>query len=157
MAFNSQKKAYVDGLRAGMRKKEAAIAAGYAASCASQTAARLSKDPGVLAYMARLDTPQSVQVTAESVAPDTPPPVPAIAPALPKTASIDPLEYMESVISDPMQDPKLRLDAAKALAPYRHPRLEVANKKDEKDKKAKDVQANRFGVALAPGQLKAVK
>lgn len=39
---------------------------------------------------------------------------------------ITPLEYMLSVMRDESQDPSTRIDAAKAAAPYVHPKLVAA-------------------------------
>lgn len=52
MALTPKKRAFVDALRGGASNKEAAIAAGYAASSASAAGSRLAKDPYVMAAMA---------------------------------------------------------------------------------------------------------
>jgi hypothetical protein len=49
-------------------------------------------------------------------------------------SGMTPLDYMLSVIRDETRDPAMRLDAAKAAAPYVHPRLasvEVGNRDDK--------------------------
>lgn len=38
-------------------------------------------------------------------------------------AGVSPLEYMLSVMRDPVAEPAVRLDASKAAAPYVHPKL----------------------------------
>ena len=52
MALTPKKRAFVDALRGGASNKDAAIAAGYAASSASAAGSRLAKDPYVMAAMA---------------------------------------------------------------------------------------------------------
>ena len=43
--------------------------------------------------------------------------------AVVKQAGMTPLEYLTSIFADPSQDEKLRIDAAKAAAPYVHAKL----------------------------------
>ena len=38
-------------------------------------------------------------------------------------SGLTPLEFMLSVLRDPASDPAMRMDAAKAAAPYVHPKL----------------------------------
>lgn len=38
-------------------------------------------------------------------------------------SGLTPMDYMLSVMADPKADPTMRLEAAKAVAPYVHPRL----------------------------------
>lgn len=44
-----------------------------------------------------------------------------------------PLEYILSVMRDPLQPSEVRLDCAKAAAPYIHPRLAMVHNKVETD------------------------
>jgi len=145
MAFSDKKKQFADALRSGMNQTDAAKAAGYAEKHAGRQGYRLSKDPDVMAYIGRMTKKVDPQIQ------------PATEQKTQTFEKIDPLDYMEYVIKDELADPKLRLDAAKALAVYRHPRIESAGKKEDKKKKAEDVAAGRFGAGTAPGQLKVVK
>ena len=43
--------------------------------------------------------------------------------AVVQQAGMTPLEYLTSIFADPNQDEKLRIDAAKAAAPYVHAKL----------------------------------
>lgn len=67
-----------------------------------------------------------------------------------------PLEFMKHVMNDEEEDPKLRLEASKALASFTIQRPGDKGKKAGREEKAKDAHSNgRFSSAPAP--LKAVK
>ena len=68
--------------------------------------------------------------------------------------STDPAAFLESVIGNVNVDLAARMDAAKALLPYRHKKVGEAGKKEEKQAAAEKV-AGRFGAA-APPKLRAV-
>lgn len=62
---------------------------------------------------------------------------------------LEPLDYMLSVMNDPMADKDRRDRMAIAAAPFVHPRIaEGKGKKQEKDEKAKNAGAGKF----APGR-----
>ena len=61
-------------------------------------------------------------------------------------AKDDPLEYLKSVWTDESEDPKLRLDAAKAAMPYIHGKVADKGKKQTKaDEAKKATQQGKFG------------
>ena len=68
--------------------------------------------------------------------------------------SKDPAEFLEQVMGCVSIDIAARMDAAKALLPYRHAKPGAAGKKEEKQAAAEKV-AGRFG-ASAPPKLRAV-
>ena len=70
------------------------------------------------------------------------------------SGSTDPAEFLESVMGNVTVDLDARMDAAKALLPYRHAKPGAAGKKEEKQAAAEKV-AGRFG-ASAPPKLRAV-
>jgi len=47
----------------------------------------------------------------------------ALARAIAESGAVDPLEFMLAVMRDPQADFRVRLEAAKSAAPYRHARL----------------------------------
>ena len=53
-------------------------------------------------------------------------------------AKPDPLEFLISIFSDPVEDIKLRLDAAKAALPYFHGKVAEKGKKETKAEAARD-------------------
>ena len=61
----------------------------------------------------------------------------------------DPVEFLERVMSDPMADAKLRVDAAKALLPYKHAKKGEVGKKEEAAERAKSA-ASKFKPATPP-------
>ena len=67
----------------------------------------------------------------------------------------DPLAFMRQMMSDPNEDPRLRLDAAKALAPYVYPKQGEKGKTELKQESAKEAHA-KFKPAAAPTRLKVV-
>ena len=153
MALTGKKRAFADAVLAGFSNKESAIRAGYSEATASAAGSRLVKDKDV---KARLD--QARQEQAESGRTAAPPagipPLDAI--EIPPTA--DPVEFLTKVMNEPAADLRLRIDAAKAMLPFKHKKLGEGGKKDQANDKAKTV-ASRFSAGAPPGPpaLKAVK
>jgi phage terminase small subunit len=61
----------------------------------------------------------------------------------------DPLQFLIDVMNDVSADAKLRVDAAKALMPFKHQKLGEGGKKEQKQKDAEKV-AGRFSAAAPP-------
>ena len=70
------------------------------------------------------------------------------------SGSTDPAVFLEQVMSNVNVDLDARMDAAKALLPYRHAKIGAAGKKEEKQAAAEKV-AGRFSAATPP-KLQAV-
>ena len=149
MALTGKKRAFADAVLAGFSNKEAAIRAGFSEKTASAAGSRIVKDPDVKAY---LDQRRQLTPIAGAVAP------PPAAPGdemidIPHTA--DPVEFLTKVMNEPAADLRLRIDAAKAMLPFKHKKLGEGGKKDQANDAAKGA-AGRFGAARPP-PLKAVK
>lgn len=145
MALTEQKRRYAAARLSGLGKKAAAIEAGCPERTAAQAASRYEKDPDVQAAMGRQLKVAERKVAATSADPD--PYIPA--------RSDDPLEFMRQVMNDLEADPKLRLDAAKALAGFTIAKPGEKGKKEERQEKAEEAgKSSRFG--LRKGHLKAV-
>ncbi|HGM6583362.1 TPA: terminase small subunit [Pseudomonas aeruginosa] len=145
MALTEQKRRYAAARLSGMGKKAAAIEAGCPEKTAAQAASRYEKDPDVQATMGR--QLKVAQARVEVVPTDTDPYIPA--------QSSDPLEFMRQMMNDLEADPKLRLDAAKALAGFTIAKPGEKGKKEERQEKAEEAgKSSRFG--LRKGHLKAV-
>ena len=171
MALTPKKQAFVAAKRGGASNKDAAIAAGYAASSAAQAGARLAKDPFVIAALAGPAVNKKVNKFVKGEAP-------------PKSSGVadrgeqpvedhsddasfdlvkamqfsDPKEFLLATMNDFQTDSKLRVDAAKALMPFIHPRKGEGGKKEEKENAAKNAAKGRFGAAPPPpSHLRAVK
>lgn len=67
----------------------------------------------------------------------------------------DPLDFFEAMVNDIAEEPKLRLEAAKAWAAYKHAKPGVGGKKGERQAAAQQVAKGRFGAQPPP--LKRVK
>jgi phage terminase small subunit len=147
VALTDQKRRYAAARLAGSSKKQAAIEAGCPEKTAAQAASRYEKDPDVMAAMSRTVAVQERQKSAPpQVDPD---------PHIPAQAG-DPLEFMRRMMNDLEADPKLRLDAAKALAGFTVSKPGEKGKKEQVKEAAEQVASGRFGLRK-PGQLRAVK
>ena len=151
MALTGKKRAFADAVLAGFSNKEAAIRAGYSEASAGPAGSRLVKDKDIAAYLA--GNKKEVPIAGKA----TPPP-PAPTPTFDINAALlhtDPKAFLTAAMNDGALDPKLRIDAAKALMPFTHNKLGEGGKKDQKNEEAKKV-ASRFAAAVPP-KLKAVK
>ena len=148
MALTEKKKAFALEKRNGKDNKEAAILAGCPEKTASAAGARLAKDPDVIAYLERLEKATPEQVVKHDIKPLTTNTTIESAKNL-----ADPLVFLESVYSDPVEDMALRVRAAQAALPYVHGKVAEKGKKETKADEAK--QATNSGkFATLSAQLK---
>ncbi|HEE6178693.1 TPA: terminase small subunit [Acinetobacter baumannii] len=133
MALTEKKKAFALAKRKGKDNKEAAILAGCPEKTASAAGARLAKDPDVIAYLERLEKAAPEQVVKHDVKPLTTNTTIQAAKNL-----ADPLEFLESVYSDPVEDMALRVRAAQAALPYVHGKVAEKGKKETKAETARE-------------------
>ena len=138
MALTEKKKAFALEKRNGKDNKEAAILAGCPEKTASAAGARLAKDPDVIAYLERLEKATPEQVVKHDVKPLT------INTTIESAKNLaDPLAFLESLYSDPVEDMALRVRAAQAALPYVHGKVAEKGKKETKEDAAK--QATKTG------------
>lgn len=140
MALTEQKRRYAAARLSGASKKQAAIDAGCPEKTAAQAASRYEKDPDVQAAMGRSVAVAQQRKNDPKIDPD---------PHIPAQAG-DPLEFMRSMMNDLEAEPKLRLDAAKALAAFTVAKPGEQGKKDQKADAAKKASAGRFGQSAPP-------
>ncbi|WP_269522045.1 terminase small subunit [Acinetobacter baumannii] len=141
MALTEKKKAFALAKRNGKDNKEAAILAGCPEKTASAAGARLAKDPDVIAYLERLEKATPEQVVKHDVKPLTTNTTIQAAKNL-----ADPLAFLESVYTDPVEDMALRVRAAQAALPYIHGKVAEKGKKETKaDEAKKATQGGKFG------------
>jgi phage terminase small subunit len=140
MALTEQKRRYAAARLSGVSKKQAAIDAGCPEKTAAQAATRLEKDPDVQAAMGRSVAVAQQRKSEPKIDPD---------PHIPAQAG-DPLEFMRTMMNDLEAEPKLRLDAAKALAAFTVAKPGEQGKKDQKADAAKKASAGRFGQSAPP-------
>lgn len=133
MALTAKKKAFAQAKHDGADNKEAAIFAGYSPETASQAGSRLAKDPDVNAHIERL------KINTEVKAETKPEPRPIITKKDIENAGsrADPLKFLEEIWTDPVEDMKLRMDAAKAALPYFHGKVAEKGKKETQADDAK--------------------
>ena len=158
MALTAKSKAFAQAVVDGMSNKDAAISAGYSEKTAAQQGSKLSKNPEIIAYIEKLTsakklTPKSKKLTSEKPEQSNPIQVVKVEKIesgpeqvhgqfvgrdeISRGAKDDPLEYLKSVWTDEGEDPKLRLDAAKAAMPYIHGKVAEKGKKETKADEAK--------------------
>ncbi|MFP0544428.1 terminase small subunit [Acinetobacter baumannii] len=133
MALTEKKKAFALAKRKGKDNKEAAILAGCPEKTASAAGARLAKDPDVIAYLERLEEATPEQAVKHEVKPLTTNTTIQAAKNL-----ADPLAFLESVYSDPVEDMALRVRAAQAALPYVHGKVAEKGKKETKAETARE-------------------
>jgi phage terminase small subunit len=116
MELTGKHRLFAAAVLAGMSNKDAAIAAGYSEKSAGPAGSRLAKHAGVAAFIKKYKKAGA------------PPPPPAKTPSAPKfdiKAALmfsDPLLFLSAAMNDPAAAPKLRVEAAKAMLPFVHPR-----------------------------------
>lgn len=142
MALTERKRRYADARLSGMSKRDAAIHAGCPVKSASQAASRYEKDIDVVAAIKRRQADHSdVKSNDSGVKSDTYIPEP----------TNDPIEFFESMMNDLEAPPKLRLDAAKALASFTISKPGEAGKKASRQASAeKSASTGRFSTPRSP-------
>ena len=142
MALTGKKRLFAEALLAGKSNKEAALAAGYSAASASAAGSRLAKDKDVLAHLQRKD--------AAGKKPKEVVPPPAAQPGSfdlsQALAHRDPRAFLLAAMNDALLEPKLRIDAAKALMPFEFAKKGEGGKKEQQADAAKQAGAGRFGL-----------
>lgn len=142
--MNDMQKRFAEAIANGLNQKEAAIMAGYSENQAASIGSRLMKNENVKAHVKRVE--EALQARAKII----PARVSATAVILDMN---DPLNYIRSVWQDEGEDPRIRLDAAKAALPYVHGKVAEKGKKETKADEAK--QATSSGkFATLSAQLK---
>ena len=176
MALTSRKRAFIAALREGAYNRDAAVAAGYSEKTASAAGSRLVKDKDVAAELLKLRAlglmPQDVKgdvkthvkakpsektSTKDEQAAESDPaadeqaePEPAGFDLTQALLHRDPKDFLLSVMNDLGSEPKLRVDAAKALMPFVHPRKGESGKKDQAQANADKAATGKFGTPAAP-------
>lgn len=150
MALTGRKRAFADAVLAGFSNKEAAIRAGFSEKTASAAGSRNVKDPDVKAYLEkqREAAAGKTAATGKGATPTMPPGDDLI--DIPPTA--DPIEFLTTIMNEPMADLRYRMDAAKAMLPFKHQKLGEGGKKDQKQDAAAKAGAGKFA-ATAPPKL----
>ena len=146
MALTGKKRLFAEALLAGKSNKMAALAAGYSAAYASAAGSRLAKDKDVLAHLQR--KAKAVSAAPPAAADTAAPPAGSfdLSQAL---SHRDPRAFLLAAMNDALLEPKLRIDAAKALMPFEFAKKGEGGKKEQQADAAKKV-ASRFAPAAPP-------
>lgn len=147
--LTQKKRLYAEARMAGLNMTDSAIAAGCPEKTAQPAGSRYEKDADVIAYMERANAPKPAE--PEPIAAVQPAQAPPEPPKIPLRFE-DPLEFLRHVTNDSAEDPRLRLDAAKAWASFTVAKPGEKGKKEEKADAAKKV-ASRFSSARAPMRM----
>lgn len=159
MALTPKKRTFIAAVREGASNKDAAIAAGCPEKTASAAGSRLAKDPDVIAELHKLNALHPVKGPVKTVKGPEPAADPHQAPEEEGPAGFDlqgallhrdPKDFLLAVMNDFDSDAKLRVDAAKALMPFIHPRKGESGKKEVAKDKAAGAAQGRFGVRKGP-------
>lgn len=153
--LTAQKRKFALALMSGMSQKDAAIKAGYSEKSARSKGSQLAKDPEVIAFIKRKKN-EKVDVDDEPAYRRNvyTPAVNAPGEKTPRTTLTpsqfeDPLEFLKWVMNDTGNEIETRKDAAKAMLPYKHPKMGETGKKDAKSDAARKA-ANKFAVPQPP-------
>ncbi len=138
MALTGKKRLFADAVLAGKSNKLAAIAAGYSPATASAAGSRLVKDAAVAEHIRK-----HRKATEAGETPPNDRPAFDISQAL---AHKDPRAFLLAAMNDGALEPKLRIDAAKALMPFEFAKMGEGGKKDAKQAAAEKAGAGRFGL-----------
>lgn len=142
--LTEKQQAFAVNKAAGVKNREAAIAAGYASSSADVTAAKL---------MIRDDIKAAIKAAKSSSAK----PEGVTINAMPRKHYADPMTFLEDVMNGPAFPVALRVDAAKQLLPYKHARMGEQGKKEKQKERAEALTRTPRFATSKPPQLRVVK
>lgn len=151
MALTGKKLAFGKALWAGKSNKEAAVIAGYSEKTASASGSRLAKDEDVKAYLVEMQKRAAARQPKKPAARASKPPAsgPDVLDDDLLESDSDPREFLRKAMLNGALEPRQRIDAAKALLPYEHPKLGEGGKKDQQKANAAKA-ASRFTSAPPP-------
>jgi|TARA_Y100000034_G_C6633217_1_gene276528 phage terminase small subunit len=159
MALTNKQRRFAEAKAAGASNREAAEAAGYAASSASAAGSRLAKHPDVEAFVemlkiaALVNTELGDQAGGSPVG-EMPDGDGEFLDSLPQTD--DPLTWLLALMNEPRAKIFDRRNAAQKAVDYFHSKKGDSGKKGEKQAAAQKATGGRFGAAPPP-PLHAVK
>ena len=160
MPLTKKMRLYVEARLSGKNQTGSAIYAGCPEATAAQAASRYEKHPEVVAHLNRMrggivkESPQLEREGKEMFSKSAAQPTPIAIAQAEQGAEHDPLKYFRDVMNDTKEDPRIRLDAAKALASFTIAKPVEKGKKEVQQDAAEKV-ASRFQ-SSAPPKLAAV-
>lgn len=147
--FTTKQRSFIANKAAGMKNKEAAVAAGYAPTSAEVAASKLMVRPDIkkAIKLAREKgvTPETVNLAVENPTPDK-------SQQMPKAKYTDSKEWLMDAMNHTGLPLALRGDYAKALLPYQHGRIGEKGKKEKQSEAAAKVAGKgKFQPKTPPG------
>lgn len=133
MLSNKRYELFAQNMAAGQNQTESCINAGYSKNGAAVAASRLMKNPAILARIKELQAqPEGLNKTLNKDVNNINKAVKSASADLPAQTvpDNDPMLFLGMVMNNEEWEPKLRIDAAKALMPYTHARIGEAGKKE---------------------------
>ncbi|MYZ44206.1 terminase small subunit [Schauerella aestuarii] len=156
MSLSAKQRKFVEAKAQGASNKQAAISAGYSLETAGPAGSRLAKHQDVVAALARkagsgdLVKPVNAAPAASAAATNAEAPPPDDQALTDALYSSDPKRYLTQLMNDLGEEPKLRLEAAKALMPYVHAKVPEPGKKDAAKDAAKKAGGGKFSSTAPP-------
>lgn len=139
MALTEMQQQFVVNKAAGIKNKEAAIAAGYSAKTADTIASRMMQQPDIKKAIAKAKRglksggqQPSEDLTEDDLVDDK-------KRAMPKAHYADPIEFLTDLMNHKHMPVAMRADAAKQLLPYKHARIGEAGKKEKAKERAGEI------------------
>ncbi len=156
MALTDKQRRFVDAKGEGASNKDAAIAAGYAASSAAVAGSRLAKNPEVMAALEMLKRRPNVKAKKADLAPAADPDSGVggeseggeFLDCLPTTD--DPLVWLLALMNEPRAKVFDRRNAAQTAVPYVHGKKGEMGKKEQKAEAAKTAGKGKFSAGKPP-------
>ena len=149
--LNDSQRRFFEATVRGEKPEQAARSAGLSESSAKAAGFRMRKHPKVVAALAAVGirTEGAIAPPPKSAAaPEATPHVPGVTPPdIPRTE--DPLVFFEALMNDVNASVKDRLEAAKALAPFKHSKVGEKGKKASKEEAAAEI-GGKFGPRQRP-------
>lgn len=141
--LNESQELFFKATLRGEKPEQAAISAGLSPKTAKAAGFRMRKHPAIVAALAAVGigtkaTPTSKpEANPEESEPDI------VTIDIPETE--DSLVFLGALMNCPKAGVKARLEAAKALAPFQHPRVGEKGKKESKQDQAGETKGSKFG------------
>ncbi|KRW62346.1 terminase small subunit [Pseudomonas sp. TTU2014-080ASC] len=152
MALTDKQRRFVDAKAQGASNREAAEAAGYAASSAAVAGSRLAKNPEVIAELEMLMSRRNVNAkTPQLTLGDDDGGIDGdgeFLDCLPVTE--DPLEWLIALMNEPRAKVFDRRNAAQTVVPYVHGKKGEVGKKELKAEAAKAASKGKFSAGKPP-------
>lgn len=150
--LTDKQRKFAQGKASGLRNKEAAVFAGYAATSAAKQATNLMQHADVRSEINRLKKEAGKTTGTDATAhPEKD--------ALMKPKYASSLALMRDCYNNPLMPPALRFEAAKQALPYEHAKVGEKGKKENAKEAAERVagggKRNKFGPKKPPAYSRA--